>query len=155
MDDCTRKRVDETENARLLPHFPLVLGAERVLPSTHWVCMTSLERHREEPSEFLIGEHGTLYLAAILDLHSRFVVVWAISAVNDRQLTLKALEMAVQRRCPAPGLLHHSDRGCTYTGEDYQTYLASNRNRLSVLARLNFGGWDATERSARRARVDN
>lgn len=60
----------------------------------------------------MIAENGKLYLAAILDLSSRFVVGWALSAVNDR-LTLKALEMAVQRRCPDLGLLHHSDRGST------------------------------------------
>jgi putative transposase len=81
-------------------------------PNQRWVGDTT---------EFRIGEHGKLYLAAILDLYSRFVVGWAISAVHDRRLTLKALEMAVQRRCPAPGLLHRSDRGCTYTCEDYQT----------------------------------
>jgi transposase InsO family protein len=73
----------------------------------------------------VIGESAKLYLAAILDLYSRFVVGWAVSAVNDRRLTLKALQMAVHRRCPEPGLLHHSDRGCTYTCEDYQRYLAS------------------------------
>jgi transposase InsO family protein len=85
-------------------------------PNQRWVGDTT---------EFVIGDGGAkLYLAAILDLFSRFVVGWAISAVNDRRLTLKALEMAVQRRCPDPGLLHHSDRGCTYTCEDYQTYLA-------------------------------
>jgi transposase InsO family protein len=84
------------------------------------------ERWVGDTTEFVIGESGKLYLAAILDLFSRFVVGWAISAVNDRRLTLKALEMAVQRRCPAPGLLHHSDRGCTYTCEDYQAYLASH-----------------------------
>jgi transposase InsO family protein len=44
-----------------------------------------------------------LHLAASLDLFLRFVVGWAISAVNDRRLTLKALEMAVARRCPDPG----------------------------------------------------
>jgi hypothetical protein len=43
----------------------------------------------------------------VLDLFSRFVVGWAISAVNDRRLTLKAPEMAVARRCPDSGLLHH------------------------------------------------
>ena len=68
----------------------------------------------------MIGEGARLYLAAVLDLYSRFVVGWAVSAVNDRRLTLKALAMAVHRRCPAPGLLHHSDRGCNYTCEDYQ-----------------------------------
>ena len=83
----------------------------------------------------MIGESGKLYLAAILDLYSRFVVGWAVSAVNDRRLTLKALEMAVQRRCPEPGLLHHSDRGCTYTCEDYQTYLASRGITCSMSRR--------------------
>ena len=82
------------------------------------------QRWAGDTTEFVIGESAKLYLAVILDLYSRFVVGWAISAVNDRRLTLKALEMAVQRRCPAPGLLHHSDRGAPYTCEDYQTYLA-------------------------------
>jgi len=96
-------------------------------PNQRWVGDTT---------EFVIGDGGAkLYLAAILDLYSRFVVGWAISAVNDRRLTLKALEMAVQRRCPAPGLLHHSDRGCTYTCEDYQTYLAARGITCSMSRR--------------------
>ena len=78
-------------------------------------------------------------LAAVLDLFSRFVVGWAISAVNDRRLTLKALEMAVARRCPVPGLLLHSGRGCTYTCEDYQTYLAAQDITCSMSRR---GGCD-------------
>jgi transposase len=56
-------------------------------------------------------ESGKLYLAAILDLFSRFVVGWAVSAVNDRHLALKALGVALKRRCPDVGLLHHSDPG--------------------------------------------
>jgi transposase InsO family protein len=95
-------------------------------PNQRWVSDTT---------EFVIGESAKLYLAAILDLFSRFVVGWAISAVNDRRLTLKALEMAVARRCPDPGLLHHSDRGCTYTCEDYQTYLAAQRITCSMSRR--------------------
>jgi putative transposase len=42
-----------------------------------------------------------LYLAAVLDLYSRFVVGWAVSAVNDRHLVIKALDMALRRRCRA------------------------------------------------------
>jgi len=84
------------------------------------------QRWAGDTTEFVIGDGGAkLYLAAILDLFSRYVVGWAISAVNDRRVTLTALEMAVQRRCPEPGLLHHSDRGSTYTCEDYQADLAS------------------------------
>ena len=69
---------------------------------------------------------GKIYLAAIIDLFSRFVVGWALSAVNDRHLTLKALDMAVRRRCPGTGLLHHSDRGSTYASEDYQAELVAH-----------------------------
>jgi putative transposase len=96
-------------------------------PNQRWVGDTT---------EFVIGDgNAKLYLAAILDLYSRFVVGWAISAVNDRRLTLKALELAVQRRCPGAGLLHHSDRGCTYTCEDYQRYLATHGITCSMSRR--------------------
>jgi putative transposase len=58
------------------------------------------------------------------DLYSRFVVGWAVSAVNDRHLTLRALDMARQRRCPEAGLLYHSDQGSTYASDDYRARLA-------------------------------
>jgi len=83
-------------------------------PNQRWVGDTS---------EFLVGDGGKLYLAVILDLFSRFVVGWAVSAVNDRHLTMKALGMAIKRRCPQAGLLHHSDQGSTHASEDYQTIL--------------------------------
>jgi len=83
-------------------------------PNQRWVGDTT---------EFVIGESTKLYLAAILDLYSRFLVGWAISPVNDRHLTIKALEMALKRRTPDAGLLHHSDQGCTYASEDYQAIL--------------------------------
>ena len=83
-------------------------------PNRRWVGDTT---------EFVIGESGKLYLAAILDLFSRFVVGWAVSAVNDRHLTLKALDMALKRRCPDRGLVHHSDQGSPYASEDYQLRL--------------------------------
>jgi transposase InsO family protein len=86
-------------------------------PNQRWVGDTT---------EFKIGESGKLYLAAILDLFSRFVVGWAVSAVNDRHLTLAALTAALNRRCPVIGLLHHSDRGSTYASEDYQDRLTAH-----------------------------
>ena len=63
-------------------------------PNQRWVGDTT---------EFVIGGSGKLYLAVILDLFSRFAVGWAISAVNDRHLALKALAMALKRRCPDSG----------------------------------------------------
>ena len=95
-------------------------------PNQRWVGDTT---------EFVIGESGKLYLAAILDLFSRFVVGWAVSAVNDRHLTLKALEMALKRRCPEAGLLHHSDQGCTYASEDYQRMLDAHGITCSMSRR--------------------
>jgi putative transposase len=86
-------------------------------PNQRWVGDTT---------EFVVGESGKLYLAVILDLFSRFAVGWAVSAINDRHLTLKALEMALKRRCPDAGLLHHSDQGCTYASADYQRRLQTH-----------------------------
>jgi transposase InsO family protein len=68
---------------------------------------------------------GWLYVAALLDLASRRVVGWATSAVLDQALTRTALRRACLQRHPAPGLLHHSDRGTQYTGEEYQAALAA------------------------------
>ena len=97
-------------------------------PNQRWVGDTT---------ELVIGDTGKLYLAAILDLFSRFVVGWAVSAVNDRHLTMKALDMALKRRCPSAGLLHHSDQGCTYASEDYQAVLAAHGIACSMSRRGN------------------
>lgn len=62
---------------------------------------------------------GWLYLAVILDLFSRRVVGWAVSANNDRALAISALDRAVAARSPPPGLTHHSDRGSVYASGEY------------------------------------
>ncbi len=62
---------------------------------------------------------GWCFLAAIIDLFSRRVVGWAIGESNDTALALDALQRAVDHRSPAPGLLHHSDRGSPYGSDDY------------------------------------
>ena len=62
----------------------------------------------------------------IVDLFASFVVGLALSAVNDRHLVLKALDMAIRRRWPDAGLLHHSDQGSPYASEDYQRVLQAN-----------------------------
>jgi transposase InsO family protein len=80
---------------------------------------------------------GKLYLAAIIDLYSRFVVGWAVSAMNNRHLILKALDMAVRRRCPEQGLLHHSDQGSTYASDDYQAALEKHGITCSMSRRGN------------------
>ncbi|WP_437499251.1 IS3 family transposase [Sorangium sp. So ce1099] len=69
---------------------------------------------------------GWLYLAVILDLFSRRVVGWAASAFNDRALALSALAFALGTRRPAPGLVHHSDRGSPYASDDYRLVLGAH-----------------------------
>ena len=91
-----------------------------------FTAATVNQRWVGDTTEFVIGETGKLYLAAILDLFSRFAVGWAISAINDRHLVIEALEMALKRRCPEAGLLHHSDRGSPYASEDYQEILQAH-----------------------------
>ena len=97
-------------------------------PNQRWVGDTT---------EFVIGGSGKLYFAAILDLFSRFIVGWAVSAVNDRHLTIKALQMALKRRYPDAGLLHHSDQGGTYASEDYQDVLDTHGITCSMSRRGN------------------
>ena len=58
---------------------------------------------------------GWLYLAVVIDAYSRRVVGWAMRDDLKAELVVEALEMALWRRRPTAGLIHHSDRGCQYT----------------------------------------
>ena len=75
---------------------------------------------------------GWLYLGTIIDLHSRMVVGWSMSEHIDRALVLDALSMAVGRRAPGPGLIHHSDRGIQYASKDYQAALSQHKMLCSM-----------------------
>jgi transposase InsO family protein len=133
----SRKRVirlmqEEGLKARQPKHFICTTDSDHDLPvatnllNREFTAEVPNQRWVGDTTEFTIGESGKLYLAAILDLFSRFVVGWAVSAVNDRHLALAALTMALNRRCPKTGLLHHSDRGSTYASEDYQDRLVAS-----------------------------
>jgi putative transposase len=120
---CT---TDSNHNHPVAPNL-LERKFEATRPNQRWVSDTTE----------LVTPMGKLYLAAIIDLFSRFVVGWALSAVNDRHLTMKALDMAIQRRCPEAGLLHHSDQGSTYASEDYQDELEKHGIICSMSRRGN------------------
>jgi putative transposase len=66
---------------------------------------------------------GWLYLAVVLDLASRLVVGWSMGGMLESQLAIDALTMALERRRPAGGLLHHSDRGVQYASNEYRELL--------------------------------
>ena len=102
---------------------------------------------------------GWLYVAAVLDLFSRRVVGWSMSARMTAQLVTDALIMAIWRRGKPDALLHHSDQGSQYTSEQFQRLLADN----GVICSMSRSGnvWDnaamesffcslKTERTARK-----
>jgi transposase InsO family protein len=70
-------------------------------------------------------DEGWLYLAVMLDLFSRTVVGWAMDSSENEHLVTLALQMALARRHPQAGLLHHSDRGSEYTSLGYQALLSA------------------------------
>lgn len=79
---------------------------------------------------------GWLYLAVLLDLCSRRVVGWAVDRTLDTSLVTAAWRHAVIRR-GTPPRLHHSDRGCQYTSDQYQTVLQAHGVRCSMSRRGN------------------
>lgn len=81
---------------------------------------------------YLRTEEGWLYLAVVLDLASRRVIGWCAAARLEQAVTLTALTHALALRRPAPGLVHHSDRGVQYASAAYQTLLARHGVRPSM-----------------------
>ena len=93
----------------------------------------------EQPDKVWAGDitylwtaEGWLYLATVLDMYSRKVVGWAMSSRIDAELVQEALRMALGRRRPSAGLMHHSDRGSQYACGTYQALLAENGIRCSM-----------------------
>ena len=72
---------------------------------------------------YLWTQEGWLYLAVLLDLYSRKVVGWSLSSHVDSELVQGALEMAIGRRHPQAGLIHHTDRGSQYASHAYRDIL--------------------------------
>jgi len=150
--DLVGERVGRNRVIRLMQGEKLVARVRRRYRSTTMsdheqpVAANLLNREFEAaaPNQRWVGDTtelltatGKFYLAAIVDLYARVVVGWAMSAVNDRHLAIAALDQAVRRRCPGAGLLHHTDRGGTYTSEDYQKVLRAHGITCSMSRRGN------------------
>jgi putative transposase len=121
-----------TDSRHAFPVAPNVLARQFAQPTPNRAWVTDIT--------YIPTGEGWLYLAVILDLCSRFVVGWAMSERITRELTLDALDMALVRRRPLPGLLHHSDRGSQYASGDYQQALAAAGLVCSMSRRANC--WD-------------
>ena len=113
-----RKFVHTTDSKHTMAVSPNVLDRqfEQALPNRVWVADITYIRTRS----------GWLYLAAVLDLHSRKIVGWAVANAMPAGLVCAALQMAIIQRNPAPGLIVHSDRGTQYASGEYQTLLAKH-----------------------------
>jgi putative transposase len=81
---------------------------------------------------YIPTDEGWLYLAGVIDLCSRMIVGWSMADHMRVELVSDALTMAIARRCPEEGLLHHSDRGIQYASEDYMHLLQSHNIEASM-----------------------
>lgn len=81
---------------------------------------------------YIPTDQGWLYLAGVIDLCSRKIVGWSMADHMKVDLISNALKMAIARRRPEAGLLHHSDRGAQYASDDYVHLLQSHNMEISM-----------------------
>jgi putative transposase len=130
---CGRKRVarlmrKDGLKAKTIRKFKATTNSDHSLP----VAANLLNRDFSpaEPNKAWVADityiwtnEGWLYLAIVIDLFSRAVVGWSMSERMTRTLVMDAFTLAVKRRNPQPGLIHHSDRGSQYASGDFQSLL--------------------------------
>jgi len=112
-----RHRVQTTDSNHDHPIAPnrLAQAPPTSAPNQIWVADIT----------YIPTDEGWLYLAGVLDLHSRRIVGWAMSPTIDSALVISALSMATLHRSPPPGLLFHSDRGVQYAAGNFRDALAA------------------------------
>jgi len=123
---CLRRRkfvVATTNSSHDRPVYPnLAKGMEPTGINQLWVADITYIRLAVE----------FVYLAVVLDAFSRRVIGWALDRTLEDRLTLEALAMAIERRSPAPGLVHHSDRGVQYASGEYTDLLKAHQITISM-----------------------
>jgi transposase InsO family protein len=122
---CLRRRkfVGTTNSNHDQPIYPN-LARDLVLTNINQLWVADITYIRLD-TEFV-------YLAVILDAYSRRVIGWALERTLEDELTMAALGMALERRIPIPGLVHHSDRGVQYASKDYTDLLKSRGITISM-----------------------
>jgi putative transposase len=145
-------RVSRKRVARLMRESGLAAAIRRRFPRTtdsdhdRPVAPNLLEQKftAEQPDAVWLADishiptgEGWLYLAAIKDMATREIVGWSMSGSLEAGSACEALRMAIQRRQPPAGLIHHSDRGVQYACGEYQKLLARHGLRGSMSRRGN------------------
>lgn len=113
-----------TDSKHPLPVAPNLLAQDFACaqPNTRWVADIT----------YLPSAEGWLYLAAVKDLCTRKIVGWALAEHLRAELVCEALRDALRKEGPAPGLIHHSDRGVQYAGADFQELLGRHQITCSM-----------------------
>jgi putative transposase len=130
----SRRAGSTTDSAHGHPLAPNVLNRQFEVPGV------GVNRVWVSDITYVPTRAGWLYLAVVLDLASRRVVGWAMRDTLHGELAVSALRMALAARQPAPGWLHHSDRGVHYACGEYQQLLAAHGAQVSMSRRGNC--WD-------------
>jgi len=121
---AVKKRwVTTTDSNHAYPIYPN-LKKERSPTATNQVWVSDIT--------YIRIESGFVYLSVILDAFSRRVIGYCVSRGLDTQLALSALDMAICRRNPAPGIIHHSDRGVQYASGEYTNRLKTCGFQISM-----------------------
>lgn len=127
---CIRRRafLVTTDSRHNLPIYPNL--ARQMAPTAMnqlWVAdITYIRLHAE-----------FVYLAVVLDAFSRRVIGWALGRTLEAELAVMALRMALLERKPAPGLVHHSDRGVQYASRVYTEILQQHQSKISMSRKSN------------------
>jgi putative transposase len=127
---CIRRRafLVTTDSRHNLPIYPNL--ARQMVPTAMnqlWVAdITYIRLHTE-----------FVYLAVVLDAFSRRVIGWALGRTLEAELAVMALRMALLERKPAPGLVHHSDRGVQYASRVYTEILQQHQSKISMSRKSN------------------
>lgn len=121
-----------TDSGHKLPVADNILNREFTVSAPHRVWVTDIT--------YLWTLEGWVYVAAVLDLFSRRIVGWSIAEHMRETMVNDALQMALGRCQPAPGLLHHSDRGVQYASGHYQATLKAAGITVSMSRKGNC--WD-------------
>ncbi len=122
---CLRRQkfVVTTDSNHSRPVYPNLAGE---------MTLTGIDQLWVADITYIRLETEFVYLAVVLDAYSRRVIGWALDRTLEDDLAIAALRMALEMRSPAPGLVHHSDRGVQYASDDYTGLLKQRGVNISM-----------------------
>jgi transposase InsO family protein len=119
-----RFRVKTTDSRHGHPIAPDLLGQDFSAGGANEAWVSDIT--------YIPTDEGWLYLASTMDLFSRLIVGWSMSASLEATIAMDALKMAIGRRCPPAGLIHHSDRGVQYACGEFRRLLQAHGIECSM-----------------------